>query len=371
MKTFKRIMSILLISCLLFCSAPATSAAGSDNAPTATSETGDAANIPSLTGLIDDVIGAFFSSLADLVDSYTRLIIALLKSVKLPDLSDPVVPDVPNVPDTPAEPDTPDVPDTPDEPDTPAEPDTPDVPDTPAEPDTPDVPDTPDTPDTSDVPVGNDVAKIVEYYNTAANNTKAYNGTFKLDMVQGVTTAITQTSLPNVAVSIANSLLPNDYPTKKTFTVTNGQGTGRNETTGTNETAPIADILPVVGADEMSRLSADGVKSAACVETADGYKVTIVLKPETVHSLDDAPLHHSSCVNVLDITADDLKPFTAKTMDIKYMGTTIIATINENNLLTEFDVNNPVDASGEIEWTIITASVVIDAKWRQNVKFTY
>lgn len=220
-------------------------------------------------------------------------------------------------------------------------------------------------------PVGNDIAKIVAYYNAAANNTKAYKGTMKLNILQGTTSKVTETSLPSAAISIVNELLPNDYPTKKTFTVKNGQGEGYNERKQENESKPLNDILPIDGNPKMSTLSADGVKSAKCEKLAGGYKVTLVLKPETIHSLDDKPKHHSSCMDVLDITADDIKPFTAKTMDIKYPGATLTAVINDKNLLTEFDVNEPVDVVGDVEWTVVKASIVIDASWKQNVKFTY
>ncbi|MBQ8228789.1 MAG: hypothetical protein IJZ88_07235 [Clostridia bacterium] len=220
-------------------------------------------------------------------------------------------------------------------------------------------------------PVGNDIAKIVAYYNAAANNTKAYKGTMKLAILQGTTSKVTETSLPSAAISIVNELLPNDYPTKKTFTVKNGQGEGYNERKQENESKPLADILPIDGNAKMSTLSAAGVKSAKCEKVAGGYKVTLVLKPETIHSLDDKPKHHSSCMDVLDITADDIKPFTAKTMDITYPGATLTATINDKNLLTEFDVNEPVDVVGDVEWTVVKASIVIDASWKQNVKFTY
>lgn len=220
-------------------------------------------------------------------------------------------------------------------------------------------------------PVGNDIAKIVAYYNAAANNTKAYKGTMKLNILQGTTSKVTETSLPSAAISIVNELLPNDYPTKKTFTVKNGQGEGYNERKQENESKPLNDILPIDGNSKMSTLAPEGVKSAKCEKVAGGYKVTLVLKQEVIHSLDAKPKHHSSCMDVLDITADDIKPFTAKTMDITYPGATLTATINDQNLLTEFDVNEPVDVVGDVEWTVVKASIVIDASWKQNVKFTY
>lgn len=222
-------------------------------------------------------------------------------------------------------------------------------------------------------PVGNDIAKIVAYYNTAANNTKAYKGTMKLNILQGTTSKITESSLPDIAVKAANEILPNDYPTKKTFTVKNGQGEGYNERKQENESKPLNDILPIDGDPKMSKLTADGVKSAKCEKVAGGYKVTLVLKPETIHSLDDKPKHHYSCMDVLDITSDDIKPFTAKTMDITYPGATLTAVINDKNLLTEFDVKEPVLVDGVCAMAPIVnnAEITIDASWKQNVKFAY
>lgn len=222
-------------------------------------------------------------------------------------------------------------------------------------------------------PVGNDIAKIVAYYNAAANNTKAYKGTMKLNILQGTTSKITESSLPSVAVDVANGLLPNDYPTKKTFTVKNGQGEGYNERKQENESKPLADILPIDGNAKMSTLVPAGVKSAKCEKVAGGYKVTLVLKQEVIHSLDDKPKHHYSCMDVLDITSDDIKPFTAKQFDITYPGATLTAVINDKNLLTEFDVNEPVLVDGVCAMAPIVnnAEIFIDASWKQNVKFTY
>ena len=227
--------------------------------------------------------------------------------------------------------------------------------------------------DAAGAPVGNDIAKIVAYYNAAANNTKAYKGTMKLNILQGTTSKITKSSLPNVAVEVANGLLPNDYPTKKTFTVKNGQGEGYNERKQENESKPLNDILPIDGNPKMSTLSPEGVKSAKCEKVAGGYKVTLVLKQEVIHSLDAKPKHHFSCMDVLDITSDDIKPFTAKQFDITYPGATLTATINDKNLLTEFDVNEPVLVDGVCAMAPIVnnAEIFIDASWKQNVKFAY
>lgn len=280
-------------------------------------------------------------------------------------------------PDTPADPGAVD-------PDAPADPGTVD-PDTPADPGTTD-PTTPSggnsgsntakpgsTNTATGAPVGTDIAKIVTYYNAAANATKAYKGTMKLTIVQGSSTKITETSFNDAIKAIGNKLLPNDYPTNKTFTVKNGQGTGYNERKKENENKSIDKILPIDDSPKMSTLVPAGVQSASCTKVSNGYKVVIKLKPETVTSFSQKPKHHSSCMDVLDITDEDIKPFTANSMNIKYTGATLTAVVNDKNMLASFNVNEPMYITGNLEYSKlrVSGSVVLDASWRQDVKFAY
>ncbi len=224
---------------------------------------------------------------------------------------------------------------------------------------------------TSSAPVGNDIAKIVAFYNTAANNTKAYKGKMSLEIEQGSSSKITETSFPQAAVSIAEGLLPNDYPTKKTYTVTNGQGDGYNYRKEEAEKKSLNDILPIDGNAKMSTLAAAGVQSATCTKDGNNYKVVIKLKPETVNSFDEKPKYHSSCMDVLDISNDDIKPFEARSMNIKYTGATLTAVINSSNMLVSYQCNEPMTINGTLGWTFIEGTATIAASWQQTVKFKY
>ncbi len=213
----------------------------------------------------------------------------------------------------------------------------------------------------SSVPVGTDISKIVSYYNKAANDTKAYKGTMKLDITQGATTKITETSFPKAAMNIANKMLPNDYPTKKNYTVSNGKAGDKD----------ISKILPIEGNAKMSTLAASGVASASCVKGNGGYKVVIKLKPESVNSFSKQPVNHASCMACLDMSDEDLKPFVCENCNINYQGGTITAIINEKGLLTGFDAYNPMHITGTLSWTAIKGTATIDASWRRTVKFAY
>ncbi len=228
---------------------------------------------------------------------------------------------------------------------------------------------------TDGAPVGSDIAKIVAYYNAAANATKANKGKMTLDIVQGSTTKITETSFPNGIKNIGNKLLPNDYGTKKHLTVTNGNAVGTKTTVKgetKNENKSINKILPIDNNPKMSTLTAAGVKSATCTKVSGGYKVVIKLKPEVVTSLSAKPTSHYACMDVLNISEDDLGGFKIEDCKIQYTGGTLTATVNDKNMLTHFDVVNPMHITGNLTYPpLIKGSAVIDASWKQTVTFKY
>lgn len=228
---------------------------------------------------------------------------------------------------------------------------------------------------TDSAPVGSDIAKIVAYYNAAANATKANKGKMTLDIVQGSTTKITETSFSNTIKNIGNKLLPNDYGTKKHLTVTNGNAVGTKTTVKgetKNENKSINKILPIDNNPKMSTLTAAGVQSATCTKVSGGYKVVIKLKSETVTSLSEKPKNHYSCMDVLNISEDDLGGFKIEDCKIQYTGGTLTATVNDKNMLTHFDVVNPMHITGNLTYPpLVKGSAVIDASWKQTVTFKY
>ena len=228
---------------------------------------------------------------------------------------------------------------------------------------------------TDGAPVGSDIAKIVAYYNAAANATKANKGKMTLDIVQGSTTKITETSFSNGIKNIGNKLLPNDYGTKKHLTVTNGNAVGTKTTVKgetKNENKSINKILPIDNNAKMSTLTAAGVKSATCTKVSGGYKVVIKLKPEVVTSLSAKPTNHYACMDVLNISEDDLGGFKIEDCKIQYTGGTLTATVNDKNMLTYFDVVNPMHITGNLTYPpLVKGSAVIDASWKQTVTFKY
>ena len=49
----------------------------------------------------------------------------------------------------------------------------------------------------------------------------------------------------------------------------------------------------------------------------------------------------------------------------------ITAVVNDKNMLASFNVNEPMDISGSLEWGLIKGTAKIAASWKQDVKFAY
>ncbi|MCQ2479763.1 MAG: hypothetical protein MJ120_03900, partial [Clostridia bacterium] len=220
--------------------------------------------------------------------------------------------------------------------------------------------------DADAAPVGTDISKIVPYYNKVANATKAYKGKITFKAKQGASTKITDTSFPKAAMNIANGMLPNDYPTdgsfNRNYVITNGQS---------SDGKSINKILPIDGDSAMSKLTAAGVASAKCAKSGNGYKIEIKLKPESTNSFSVQPPQHKACMDCLNMTDEDLKPFTCENCNIGYQGGTIMAVVNDKGLLTEFHAYNPMHITGTLKWTAISGTAVIDANWKRDAYMAY
>ena len=219
------------------------------------------------------------------------------------------------------------------------------------------------------------VEEIINLYNEAANKTKSYTGSFKINCKDGVKTEISKTSFPNMVVKIANELLPNDYPSSASVTVKNGNVSGTKTAPDGSAKAvneSLKDYLVIHGDAKMSKLTASGVKSAVCEKVKEGYKVTITLKPEQVKSLSAKPASHSACMEILEISEDDLKPFTLEDCTINYLGGTITAVINESNgMLASYDAVDPMEVSGNLKWTAVNGSATVSGNYHGTYTFTY
>ena len=101
MKTFKRVISLLLVASLMMFTVPVAFAADNTSAVAETEEE-DILDNPIFSGAIKDIVVAFVESFAEILQRYVEVIKALIASIELPEITLPDTGDdvTPEVPDT-------------------------------------------------------------------------------------------------------------------------------------------------------------------------------------------------------------------------------------------------------------------------------
>ena len=214
-------------------------------------------------------------------------------------------------------------------------------------------------------PVGGTPALIVAFYNQYANATKAYKGKVTIKRVDGTTGKIEKLSpdwksIRDQATGMLADL--NSYPKTATKTFVNGM----------NGTDSLQKFLPRSDYKTLSELEAAGVKSATCVKNGTGWKVSIVLKPEQTTNLNDHPKYNYQCMDTVNISNDDLKPFTLGGAQVSYQGSTITAQINSKGLLDSLTLYEPDSISGTLKYSFISLiTTTIVGTWQSKTIYTY
>ena len=90
MKMFKRVISLLLVSCLLFCAMPSAFAA--ESADTTVTEEEDIIDNPIFSGALEEIIASLIAALTEIIDRYIVIIKDLLASIEIPEITLPEVP---------------------------------------------------------------------------------------------------------------------------------------------------------------------------------------------------------------------------------------------------------------------------------------
>lgn len=97
MKMFKRVISLLLVSCLLFCAMPSAFAA--ESADTTVTEEEDIIDNPIFSGALEEIIASLIAALTEIIDRYIVIIKDLLASIEIPEITLPELPEVPGAGD--------------------------------------------------------------------------------------------------------------------------------------------------------------------------------------------------------------------------------------------------------------------------------
>ncbi len=202
------------------------------------------------------------------------------------------------------------------------------------------------------------IDEIVSVYNTAANATKAYAGEVTVSKNSGITMDASGNDLYS---SLLQTFYNDDFSLEEATFVN-----------GISGTDTLINFLPPQGNAQMSTLTADGVQSALSAPIGGKLLVVINLANEECDAMNPIPPHHSSCMDILDLSNEDFDPFTASINELNYTGATIIAVINEGGNLDFLYIRNPIQynitmtLSGSLEITVDVLFVL-----KQYIGFEY
>ena len=209
-------------------------------------------------------------------------------------------------------------------------------------------------------PVNGSKADIVNFFNQYASAMKKYTGKVTVKRVEGTTSKINQISGGSAIASVAEPLLPNDYPQTETKTFNGGKS---------SDGVTLARFLPARSLTAYN-VPVAGVKTASCTKQGDGWKVSITLVPETGTGLQYVPKYHSACFDTLSLTEEDFSPFEPVSTTVNYQSGTYSFVLNADGTIASITVAEPANVVCKLKM-----GIAIDADftgtWKQEYTFTY
>ncbi len=220
-------------------------------------------------------------------------------------------------------------------------------------------------------------AEAAALYNNAVNKTKAFKGNVKVKRVEGITTVVTEMGMG--LKSLAEKALPNSYPETREGTFKNGAATADTRINKDGEKkvfdpgTKLIGYLPPPNSKNAS-LQAAGIKLFKYTPVGSGYKLEITLVKETGDGINFIPPYHSSVMDTLAISDEDLGDFRVMNATATYAGATIVANVNAQGLLTSLNIKEVVNIAGKVghkSLGSIGVNAVIDGNWKQDITLTY
>ena len=216
--------------------------------------------------------------------------------------------------------------------------------------------------------VPGNTAEIVAYYNRHANAMKTYPLRVTVSKSDGTTSKLNYISGGSAMRDLAENMLPNDYSEKPALTFVNGVSGGRT----------LASYLPRGDSNLMSELDplgANGVKLATISVSGGSRTVTIIMNDDAASgptALTDKPVYISQCMDTLNITPEDLAPFTVESATAAYSGCKIVAVFDILGRMTKLDVTTPVRTVCDLKYGVIQLNNTdVTGTYNGNYTFVY
>lgn len=206
-------------------------------------------------------------------------------------------------------------------------------------------------------------AEVVAAYNKAVNGTKNYKGSCHFKKDSTVSLQITDCPGGNTVKNIIQPI------------VDNLAGSSAWEADYNNGVNPDGGQLynALTPGDRDAALTEEACASATAVAAGDGYKMTVVIKPEksTYDGTNTTyPVYHEQITNPLNLATLDI-PLEITAADMSYAGATVEVTVDGEGRITLMTLKMPIEGSGSGKAGFISATVGIAGSLDDTYTITY
>lgn len=192
----------------------------------------------------------------------------------------------------------------------------------------------------------------------------------KTEKVTIVLTDLSVSSLKSLVNGIIQDLAGEEVIT---YTFTNGQGTGVDQTGKASDdgaTVTPMQVIPPTGRE--FALTIDGVKDATVTKNADGsttYVIKLVEENTTINA--PVPTHHHAAYGYLDLTAIGISGVEFTDANMHYPTTEITVTVNPDGKATEIHTFMPMTGDGAAKVAFASGNAKFEGSDDEAWKFTY
>ena len=198
---------------------------------------------------------------------------------------------------------------------------------------------------------------------------------------QNMTATQTESTLINVtdcsvqrAVSIINSVIQK-YAGEKTATYqfVGGQATGvRPDGSAVEDEGVVAPTQVIPPKSKNFELTEAGLSDATAAKDGENTVYTLKMVEESTTFESPVPTHNAAAIGYLDLTKLDVSGATITKADMKYPGSTVVATVNPAGKLVKLDLTLPMSGYGEAKLLgVMSGNASFDGSQHEVWTFTY
>lgn len=176
------------------------------------------------------------------------------------------------------------------------------------------------------------------------------------------------------AVSIINSVIQKYAGEKSaTYQFVNGQATGvRPDGSAVEDEGVVAPTQVIPPKSKNFELTEAGLAEATAAKEGENTVYTLKLVAEETTFEAPTPTHNAAAIGYLDLTKLDVSGATITKADMKYPGSTVVATVNPDGKLVKLDLTLPMSGYGEAKLLgVVSGNASFDGSQHEVWTFSY